>query len=226
MSRSAWPIELHGQTPGGRALVLDALRRRDKDEWVEVRSRNRDWLGPWEATSPEAEPQRVSFAGLVRHYNGEARAGRMVPLTIRLDGRLVGQVVLFGIAWGSLLSAAAGYWVDERVAGAGVAPTALALAGDHAMQTMGLHRVEVNIRPENARSLAVVRKLGFRDEGTRAAYLHISGSWRDHRTFALTTEDLGGHSLLERYLERIHTDHIRHIGDTPPHLPGGEPSET
>lgn len=226
MSRSAWPVELHGQTPGGQSLVLDPLRRRDRSEWVEVRSRNRDWLGPWEATSPDAEPQHVSFAGLVRHYNGEARAGRMVPLTIRLEGRLVGQVVLFGIAWGSLLSASAGYWVDERVAGAGVAPTSLALAGDHALQTMGLHRLEVNIRPENARSLAVVRKLGFRDEGIRAAYLHISGAWRDHRSFALTTEDLGGHTLLERYLEGFHTDHIRHIGDTPPHLRGGEPSET
>ncbi|NNM46736.1 GNAT family N-acetyltransferase [Knoellia koreensis] len=217
-----WPVELHGQTPAGEVVVLDALRRRDKREWVEVRSRNREGLGPWEATSPGPGQPAVSFGGLVRHYNGEARAGRMAPFTIRFEGRLVGQMVLFGISWGSLLSAAAGYWVDERVAGHDVAPTALALAGDHAFTTLGLHRLEVNIRPENVRSLAVVRKLAFREEGTRAAYLHIAGRWRDHRSFALTTDDLGGRTLVER----MHTNHTSHIGDTPPHVPGSSTNGT
>ena len=50
--------------------------------------------------------------------------------------------------------------------------------------------MEINIRPENAASLRVVEKLGFRDEGLRVRYLHIDGAWRDHRTFALTSEDL------------------------------------
>ena len=49
-------------------------------------------------------------------------------------------------------SAYAGYWVDSRVAGRGVIPTALALAVDHAFSAGGLHRIEVNIRPENAPS--------------------------------------------------------------------------
>jgi ribosomal-protein-alanine N-acetyltransferase len=146
----------------------------------------------------------------------------MLPLTIRTEGRIVGQMVLFGISYGSLLSLSAGYWVDESVAGRGIAPTALAMAGDHALGTLGLHRIEVNIRPENTNSLAVVRKLGFRDEGMRAAYLHIDGAWRDHRTFALTTEDLRGRSLLER----MHTNHTSHIGDTPPHVPGAPSQDT
>ena len=61
-------------------------------------------------------------------------------------------------------SAYAGYWVDARVAGRGVIPTALALAVDHAFQAGGLHRIEVNIRPENNASRRVVEKLGFREE--------------------------------------------------------------
>ncbi|WP_270889271.1 GNAT family N-acetyltransferase [Pedococcus sp. 5OH_020] len=214
--RPPWPVVLRGATPLGEEIVLDPLRRRDRVAWAEVRGRNREWLGPWEATSPDSQPQVVSFAALVRHYTREARAGRMLPFTIRLDGRIVGQMVLFGISWGSLQSVAAGYWVDRTVAGRAVAPTALALAVDHALGTMGLHRVEVNIRPENGNSLAVVRKLGFRDEGSRSAYLHINGQWRDHRTFALTTEDLAGGTLMER----LHINHISHIGDTPPHVPG------
>lgn len=212
-----WPVELHGETPAGWPVVLNQLRRRDGDEWRSVRARNRDWLAEWEATAPDEGSHVVTFPALVRHYGKEARAGRMLPFTIRVGGRLVGQLSVFGIAWGSLMSAAAGYWVDSDVAGQGVAPTALALAGDHVFGSLGLHRIEVNIRPENANSLAVVRKLGFRDEGLRRSYLHINGAWRDHRTFALTSEDLGGRTLMER----LHSNHTSHSGDTPPQVPGG-----
>ena len=34
--------------------------------------------------------------------------------------------------------------------------------------------------------------------GVRRAYLHIDGAWRDHRTFALTTEDLAGERVVDR----------------------------
>jgi ribosomal-protein-alanine N-acetyltransferase len=212
-----WPVELRGETPSGESIRLDQLRRRDAAQWREVRARNRDWLAEWEATSPDESPSVVTFGALVRHFRAEGRAGRMLPFAIRLaDGRIVGQLSVFGISGGSLMSAAAGYWIDEEVAGRGIAPTALALAGDYVLGPLGLHRVEVNIRPENANSLAVVRKLGFRDEGLRRSYLHINGAWRGHRTFAVTTEDLGRATLMER----LHNNHTSHIGDTPHHLPG------
>ncbi len=212
-----WPVVLRATTPAGQLVELGPLHRRDLREWRSVRAANRRWLGEWEATSPEGESSGTTFTALVRHYNREARAGRMVPFVIRSDGRLVGQMHLFGLSGGSLLSCAAGYWVAETEAGRGVAPTALAAAVDYAMGDLGLHRVEVNIRPDNVASLAVVRKLGFRDEGLRQRYLHINGAWRDHRTFALTREDLGGLTLMERF----HTNNNRHIGDTPPHVPSG-----
>ena len=51
---------------------------------------------------------------------------------------------------------------------------------------------------ENLASLAVVRKLGFRAEGLRPNYLHIDGDWRDHLSFAVTSEDLGPRGLIGR----------------------------
>jgi ribosomal-protein-alanine N-acetyltransferase len=104
--------------------------------------------------------------------------------------RMVGQLNVSGISWGSLCSAHIGYWVDERVAGRGIMPTALALAADHCFKAAGLHRVEVNIRPENGPSRRVAEKLGFREEGLRHAYLHIDGSWRDHLAYALIAEEV------------------------------------
>jgi ribosomal-protein-alanine N-acetyltransferase len=48
-----------------------------------------------------------------------------------------------------------------------------------------------------------VEKLGFRDEGVRARYLHINGEWCDHRTFALTVEDVPDGLLRRWHASRV-----------------------
>ena len=125
-------------------------------------------------------------------------------MTLDEDGpgrdRLVGLVSLGGVQLGSVLSGAVGYWVDRREAGRGLTPTAVAMVTDWAFRGLGLHRVEVNIRPENEASLRVVQKLGLREEGLRRAYLHVDGDWRDHRSFAVTAEEVP-EGLLTRWLD-------------------------
>ena len=199
MTGELWPVTVTARRIGSAPVILRALRGRDRREWEALRAENLEWLRPWEATSPERVTTRLAFRHLVRQFDREAADGRLQPFVIETEGRLVGQMHLFGIAWGSLRSASAGYWVAKSVAGQGLMPLALAAACDHAFIGLGLHRVEVNIRPENTASLRVVEKLGFRDEGLRRRYLHIAGEWRDHRSFALTSEDLGRTSLVERW---------------------------
>jgi [ribosomal protein S5]-alanine N-acetyltransferase len=183
--QGAWPVELREGRIGVRPL-----RARDARVWRTVRSQNVAWLAPWEATHPDVGDTSPSFGQMVRIFRREARVGRMLPFVITYDDQLVGQLTVSGINWGSLRSAQAGYWVDRRYAGRGIVPTALALVVDHCFQVVGLHRIEINIRPENAASLRVAHKLGFRPEGLRRRLLHIDGAWRDHATFALTVEDV------------------------------------
>mgnify|MGYP003410159271 FL=1 len=71
------------------------------------------------------------------------------------------------------------------------------MGADYCFFTLGMHRLEINLRPENAASRRVVEKLGFRPEGLRERYLHIDGDWRDHLTYALTAEEVPG-GLLNR----------------------------
>jgi ribosomal-protein-alanine N-acetyltransferase len=188
-----WPVSL---TEG--AITLRPLRQRDAREWRAVRARNAEWLRPWEATSPEptidAPP---TYSAMVRRLKAEAREGRTMPFVIAFGDVLVGQLTVGGIAWGSLRSAHIGYWVDQRVAGRGIMPTAVAMATDHCFD-VGLHRIEINIRPENLASRRVVEKLGFRPEGMRPRYLHIDGDWRDHLSFALTVDEVPG-GLVARW---------------------------
>ena len=185
MSRG-WPVRLQDGRVG-----LRPLRQRDRAAWREVRARNTAWLRPWDATSPDPAHEPVpTFSSMVRHLTGEARAGRVLPFVVTYDEKFVGQLTVGGISWGSLRAAHIGYWIDQTVAGRGVMPAAVALASDHCWFGLGLHRVEINIRPENVASRRVVEKLGFREEGVRARYLHIDGDWRDHLVYVLNVEDV------------------------------------
>ena len=195
-----WPVTLECGD-----LVLRPIRYRDKKEWTEVRSRNSQWLAPWEASNPQPGGELPDYRHMVRSLKAQAAQATALPflITERVPGRrdpaIVGQLTVSSIVWGSAMMATLGYWVDQARAGHGIAPTAVALATDHCFKTLGLHRMEINIRPENGPSLRVVEKLGFRDEGYRPRFLHIDGEWADHRTFALTSEEVPD-GLLKRWL--------------------------
>jgi ribosomal-protein-alanine N-acetyltransferase len=196
-----WPVTLECGD-----LVLRPIRYRDKKEWTEVRSRNSEWLAPWEASNPDPHGGLPDYRQMVRSLKSQAAQATALPFVIteRVPASpqpaIVGQLTVSSIVWGSAMMATLGYWVDKAKAGRGIAPTAVALVTDHCFQTLGLHRMEINIRPENGPSLRVVEKLGFRDEGYRPRYLHINGEWADHRTFALTSEEVP-EGLLARWLE-------------------------
>lgn len=200
MSAAGWPVELAEGPVGVRPVRL-----RDAPAWAELRRRNADWLGEWEATPPGAPPPEgatvAAFTAMIRNLRRQARAGSALPFAVTYDGVLVGQLTIGNIVHGSLNSGYAGYWIDRRVAGRGVTPTALALVVDHCFSRVGLHRVEANIRPENTASRRVVEKLGFREEGVRLRYLHIDGAYRDHLCYAITVEEVPG-GLLRRWRAR------------------------
>lgn len=198
MSDRQWPVSLVDDWRGAR-IVLRPLRvHADRAAFVQLRQDNASWTRPWDSTSPIGQPA-VSFTRMVRQQDRVAARGEMLPFALQVDGELAGQMHLFNIVRGALRSTGVGYWISQQYAGRGITPFALAMAIDHAFTTVRLHRVEVNIRPENHSSLAVVRKLGLRDEGLRVAYLHINGEWRDHRSFAVVAGDLAtGETMVAR----------------------------
>ena len=183
-----WPVTL---TEGD--VVLRPLRLRDAKKWREVRSRNLHWLREWDATLPiEANGNEgiPSYSAMVRRLGHEARHLRTLPWALAYQGRFVGQVTVGGIAWGSYRGGYIGYWIDEAVAGRGIMPTAVAMATDFCFLNLRMHRLEINIRPENQASKRVAEKLGYRYEGLRPQYLHINGQWRDHDSFALVSTEV------------------------------------
>lgn len=183
------PRGRHPDTLGCGRLVVRPLRRNDEEAWLDLRERNRAWLRPWEATLPDGLADRtMTFSAFVRLDQSQWRAGAAIPMAMEFAGALVGRVAVTGVEWGSARTGSLGYWIDEAHAGRGITTRAVALLTDYAFR-IGLHRIEIAARPENESSLRVARKLGFRDEGIRRAYLYVDGDWRDHRVHAFLATD-------------------------------------
>lgn len=176
----------------GDEITLRPARYRDRKKWNQVRLENRDWLSPWEATLPilpdassahESNVKWPAYFEMVSLFKREARAGRSFSFLIWHEKNLIGQITMGGVILGALRGAHIGYWIDRSYANRGLMTAAVRLLSDFGFSQLGLHRIEINIRPENAASCKVAEKAEFEFEGHRKAFLHIDGAWRDHVCF-------------------------------------------
>lgn len=198
-----------------RPLALRPLRISDTRVRREVRQANRSWLDRWAEAATEEAPHSSAVKRTVSMIQrttlepyAEAVIGRLEAMrgsgafwAIWYDGKFAGQVSIFRIERGPLQSAEIACWVDERMAGRGIAPTATAMVIDYCFQVMRLHRIEACVQPENLASRRVVEKLGFRDEGARVKYIHINDAWRDHICYAITVEEVPN-GMLARWRDQ------------------------
>ncbi|MEQ3551785.1 GNAT family protein [Pseudonocardia nematodicida] len=191
--RPGWPARLGPLRVAGLEVRLRPVRLRDGSDWARIRRRDETYLRPWEPTTHGGWARRNSSAEWPGRWwllRSSARRGQSLPFVITVDGAFGGHVMIGNVVREPLLSAYVGYWVDSGLAGRGVTTAAVALVLDHCFGPVRLHRVEATVRPENAASVAVLGKLGFRREGLLRRYLDVDGAWRDHYSFAVTAEEV------------------------------------
>ncbi|MDI9894977.1 MULTISPECIES: GNAT family N-acetyltransferase [Nocardiaceae] len=194
-SHPGWPAKLGPVRVAGGTVTLRPVRVRDAAAWSRIRTEDRAHLEPWEPSGEGSWNSRhhiSSWPTLCSGLKSEARKGHMLPMVIEVDGEFCGQITTGNIVRGALRSAWIGYWVSKEVNGKGVATAALALGLDHCFGPVGLHRVEATVRPENLASQAVLRNVGFREEGLLYKYLDVDGEWRDHKLVAITSGEVQG----------------------------------
>ena len=164
-------------------IKLRPLRRTDKKEWEVLRYKNEKWLSPWEATSPDPLMSLPTFQQMRAFHRREEKALRSLTWAVIYQGKISGQVTLAGISLGSYRGGHIGYWITAELAGRGFIPIAVNLVSEYAFKELGLHRLEISMRPENVASKQVALKCGFEFESLRKRFLHIDGDWRDHHTY-------------------------------------------
>jgi len=158
----------------------------DAEEFIGAVRASRPLHGRW--LQPPDTP--AMFAAFLKRAAKEDQASYLIRH--RGCGRLVGYVNVNNIVRGPLQSGYLGYGAFASHAGRGLMTEGLRAVLDIAFGQLGLHRVEANIQPGNARSIRLVLRLGFEREGFSRRYLKIDGDWRDHERYALLAEDWPG----------------------------------
>ncbi|OPJ57250.1 GNAT family N-acetyltransferase [Alkalithermobacter paradoxus] len=83
-----------------------------------------------------------------------------------------------------------GYSLDKDEINKGYITEAIKKGIDIMFNEFGIHRIEANIMPKNKRSLRVVEKLGFYNEGLAYKYLNMNGKWEDHIHMVLLNDNM------------------------------------
>ncbi|MBX3434098.1 MAG: GNAT family N-acetyltransferase [Pirellulales bacterium] len=165
------------------AVYLAAPSGRDCDEFLGAVERSREFHSHW-AHPPNA---REGFEQYLERLKADRHAGFFVRRQV--DDALAGVVNINEIVRGCFCSGYLGYYAFVPYAGQGLMRQGLRLVIDEAFDSFGLHRLEANIQPDNAASIALARRLGFLREGFSPRYLRLEGEWRDHERWALTKEN-------------------------------------
>lgn len=171
--------------------LLRLPRFHDYRQWYQLRSESRRFLEPWEPTWRGDELTESSFRARVIRNEQEFSSGQAVPLFVfeRAQKTLLGGLTVGYIRRGAAQCCMIGYWMGERHAGHGHMFGALKLVIPYIFSSLQLHRIEAACIPDNTRSIRLLEKAGFRQEGYLREYLKINGEWRDHVMFSLLAAD-------------------------------------
>ena len=147
----------------------------------------------WDPERPADFWDLPQVAERLRQQAAEAERGQSLCLSLtdrKRPDHIIGSVNLRNIIRGALQGCHLGYALAPDAIGKGYMTEAITEVVRIAFTELGLHRVEANVMPRNARSLAVMERVGFSEEGLSPRYLRIAGMWEDHIRFGILNDGL------------------------------------
>ncbi|GGW09610.1 acetyltransferase [Streptomyces capoamus] len=171
----------------GPRVAIRPITLADGPEFTARARESKDLHRPW-LFPPDSDEAYADYAG--RLIGDADRAGFLV--CEKDGGAIAGFININNIVRGGFQSGALGYGAFAHAAGRGLMREGMELVIGYAFGPLGLHRLEINVQPGNAASIALARGAGFRLEGFSPDMLHVDGAWRDHERWALTAEMRAG----------------------------------
>jgi ribosomal-protein-alanine N-acetyltransferase len=166
-----------------KAVRIQPLTYSDLSDLHTAAINSRGLHEPWFSA-----PQTIeSWHDFIRRRLGPQDLGFVVRRTS--DAALVGFFDITNIVRGVFQSGYLSYFAVSGYEGQGFMSSGLKQLVGHAFTELGLHRLEANIRPENAKSISLVKRTGFSREGYSPRYLKLGGVWRDHERWAILAEE-------------------------------------
>jgi ribosomal-protein-alanine N-acetyltransferase len=167
-------------------LYLRILKPNYGRQVLEYYKKNHNFLKEWEPKPSEDFYSAAYQKTKLKNEYYMAKDNTLVRFWIikKENNKIIGNVCYSNIVMGNFKSCFLGYKLDKDEINKGYMTEAIRETVQIMFDEHGLHRVEVNIIPRNARSLKVMEKLKFEREGFSKKYLEINGVWEDHIHFA------------------------------------------
>lgn len=167
-------------------LSLTALNAGDRDGLFAI-------LGDESVTrylGSEPLQNREEAAGLIREYERRRQAGEELRWAIRVKGeeRLAGMCILRE-PYSSRRRAELGYLLATDKWGQGLTAEAAEAVLSYGFGVLGLNRIEALTFAENSASRALLRKLGFAEEGILRQHAWEKGRYWDDVIHALLADE-------------------------------------
>jgi RimJ/RimL family protein N-acetyltransferase len=184
----------------GKVVRLREFRTTDVDDSLDVVGDDRvtRFLSFDSRSRDEA---REMIAGTIERARRDPRAEYYLAVTTHDDDRLIGfaRLGLTGVQAAKL-----GYAIAAEHWGRGYATDAARTLITFGFTTLDLHRISAAIGPDNAASIAVVKRLGFTHEGRLRHHVFTNGVWRDSELFSVLAHEWT-HVSLDAAAERAAT---------------------
>jgi RimJ/RimL family protein N-acetyltransferase len=164
-------LQLRAWTMDDVSTLVEACNDEEIQRWIPVIPR------------PYTEEDARAF------IRGEVEGIGKHQFAITENGRVVGSIGL-GVNE-TTRNGAIGYWCAPRARGRGLTTRALRLLSRHALEELGIQRLELITDPDNHASQRVAEKVGFKREGVLRSHLpHPDGRRRDSVMFSLLPDEL------------------------------------
>lgn len=172
-------------------LLLTDLRAEDAEAFYRQLRSALDLPGrpPWsygfEAESADNARRAFGFS-----HNAWAKKAR-IKWGVRLKGeekKLIGQCELFDFDAQS--KAELGYWLGADHHHRGIMTEAIQAVIVYGFNTLELHRIYAYTSTKNTPSRALLRKVGFREEGILRQHTNRDGVWDDTALMAILKSDM------------------------------------
>ena len=172
-------------------LLLKPPSLREYSEWRDLREESRAHLTKWEQDWAPIDASHSNFKRRIKIFEREKRRKTGLALHVfeRDTERLVGGATLTNIRYGAAQACVLGYWIGKPFTCKGYGTATAEAVSGHAINSIGLNRVEAACQPGNIASKKILERCGFAKEGLAEDYLRINGEWRAHILYALTARN-------------------------------------
>lgn len=146
----------------------------------------RPWI-PWAHREPLGDEENLERC---RRFRGLFDLGQdfIYGIHDRAGDRILGGTGLHPRSHGGTLEI--GYWIRRGETGRGLATEVAGALCRVAFEVHGCERLEIRVDPQNDRSLAIPRRLGFTEEGTLRRFMPVEGQGRrDTTVFSMLPEE-------------------------------------